>query len=308
MRAVIRLTWATGGFELKFLLAGSLLLAIAPLAIALLLNANAPGPSCIANRTTPNCDSAFFYQVGSLGSQLIIAMGVLPIAVGSVLGSQLFSREIERATVQLPWSLTSSRTRWLAERVLILLVFVVLIVIAPAITTTILEGSISPGVAATNTLVDFGFRGVSVVARAAAMFSVAALVGLSVGRALPALLLSVVAALLLAVAVPFLALATQPTEFIAPLGDPKVRYGLVREERYQDPAGTLFTIDEVTAKVPPDAGDPTTWIEANFRQVATGVRGERYWDAEGASTIMLAAVTIASLGAATVLVARRRPY
>ena len=123
-----------------------------------------------------------------------------------------------------------------------------------------------------------------------------------------ALLLSVVAALVIAVAVPFLALATQPTEFIAPLGDPKVRYGLVREERYQDPAGTLFTIDEVTAKVPSDAGDPTTWIEAHFRQVATGVRGERYWNAEGASSMMLAAVTIASLGAATVLVARRRPY
>ncbi|MBI3745698.1 MAG: hypothetical protein HY264_04095 [Chloroflexi bacterium] len=308
MRAIVRLTWATGGFELKFLLAGSLLLATASLAIAFLLNANAPGPTCIANRTTPSCDTAFFYQVGSLGSQLIIAMGVLPIAIGSVLGSQLFSREIERATVQLPWSLTSSRTRWLAERLLILLLFVVLIVIAPAITTTILEGSISPGVAATNTLVDFGFRGVSVVARAAAMFSVAALVGLSVGRALPALLLSLIAALLIAVAVPFLALATQPTEFIAPLGDPKVRYGLVREEQYQDPAGTLFTIDEVTAKVPPDAGDPTTWIEANFRKVATGVRGERYWDAEIASAIMLAAVTVASLGAATVLVARRRPY
>ena len=299
---------ATGGFELKFLIAGSLLLATTALVLAFVLNANAPGPSCLANSTTPACDAAFFYQVGSLGSELIIAMGVLPIAVGGVLGSQLFSREIERATVQLPWSLTSSRTRWLAERVLILLVFVGLIVLAPAITTTILEGSISPGVSATNTLVDFGFRGVSVVARAATIFSVAALVGLSVGRALPALLLSVVAALVIAVAVPFLALATQPTEFIAPLGDPKVRYGLVREERYQDPAGTLFTIDEVTAKVPSDAGDPTTWIEAHFRQVATGVRGERYWNAEGASSMMLAAVTIASLGAATVLVARRRPY
>jgi ABC-type transport system involved in multi-copper enzyme maturation permease subunit len=308
MKTVIRLTWATGGFELKFLLAGSLLLATASLAIAFLLNANAPGPSCMANSTTPNCDTAFFYQLGSLGSQLIIAMGVLPIVVGGVLGSQLFSREIERATVQLPWSLTSSRTSWLAERVVILLVLVGLIVLAPAIATTILEGSINPDVPATDTLVDFGFRGVSVVARAAAIFSIAALVGLTVGRALPSLLLSVVAALSIVIAVPFVALATQPTEFIAPLGDPKVRYGLVREERYQDPAGTLFTIDEVTARVPPDAGDPTTWIEANYRQVATGVRGVRYWDAELASTFLLAAVTIASLGAATVVVARRRPY
>lgn len=308
MKAVARLTWATGGFELKFLFAGTLLLAAASFALAILLHANAPGPSCVANSTTPNCDTAFFYQMGSLGSQLIMAMGALPIAVGGVLGSQLFAREIERATAQLPWSLASSRTRWLAERVMILLVVVVLIVVVPAVTTTILEGSINPGIAATDTLVDFGFRGVSVVARAVAIFSVSALIGLTVGRALPALLLALVVALIIVVAVPFLALARQPTEFIAQLGDPRVRYGLVRDERYQDPAGTLFTIDAVTAKVPPDAGDPTTWIEENFRQVAVGVRGERYWDAEVASTLMLVAVTMASLGAAAVLVARRRPY
>ncbi len=307
MRAVARLTWATGGFELRFLLAGSLLLAGASFALALLLNAGAPAPSCLGDKTS-SCYSAFFYQLGSLGSQLIIAMGALPIAVGGVLGSQVFAREIERGTAQLPWSLSSSRTRWLAERVLVLLAVVGLMVVMPAITTTILEGSINPGVAATDTLVDFGFRGVSVVARSIAVFTAAALVGLIVGRALPALLLSFVAALVIVAAVPFLALSAQPTEFIAQLGDPRVRYGLVRDERFQDPTGTLFTIDAVTAKVPAGVGDATTWIEANFRQVAIGVRGERYWDAEVASTLMLAAVTMASLAAAAVLVVRRRPY
>lgn len=308
MKAVMRLTWATGGFELKFLSVGSALLTVVSLALAFILNANAPGPSCVINSTTPNCDTTFFFQVGSLGSQLIIAAGIVPIAVGGVLGSQVFAREIERATVQFPWSLAPSRTRWLAERTLILLAVVGLIVLAPAITTTILEGAINPGVVATNSLADFGLRGVSVIARSGAIFAVAVLIGLAVGRALPALLLSIAASLAIVVLIPSIAVAVQPTEFIAPLGDVKVRYSVVREERYQDAAGTLFTIDEVTARVPADAPDPTTWIEANFRQVATGVRGERYWDAEVVSAALLAAVTLVSLGAAAALVSRRRPY
>lgn len=309
MRSVTRLTWAVGGFELKFLLVGSLLVSAATLALALLLNANAPDASCATNSVgASNCDTAFFYQLGDLGSQLILTMAVLPIAVGCVLGSQLFAREIERGTVQLPWSLASSRTKWLGERILISLALVALIVLAPSVTSMILEGAINQGVDPTSTLVDFGFRGPSVVARAIAIFAVAAPIGLAIGRTLPALLVSLAVGLVIAVVVQPLALATQPTEFIAPLGDPKVRHGVVREERYLDPAGRLFTIDEVTTQVPPDAEDATTWIEANFRQVATGVRGERYWDAEAASTAMLAAVTLASLGAATLLVARRRPF
>lgn len=309
MKSVTRLTWAVGGFELRFLLVGSLLAAAASFALALVLNPNAPDASCLTSgAAASDCDTALFFQLGSLGSQLILAMGILPIAVGGVLGSQLFAREIERRTIQFPWSLAPSRTKWLAERLLVLLALVGLIVVAPAITATVLEGSIDPQVEATETLVDFGFRGPSVVARAIAVFALAAFIGLAIGRVLPALLLSLAVGAVIALAVPFLALAIQPTEFIAPLGDPQVRYGEVREERLQDASGALFTIDEVTAQVPPDAEDATTWIEANFQQVATGVRGERYWDVEAASTAMLAAVTVAAVAASSVLVTRRRPY
>lgn len=309
MRSVSRLTWAVGGFELRFLLVASLLAAAACLALALVLAANAPDPVCLtSNDAAASCDTAFFFQVGSLGSQLIVAMGILPLAVGGVLGIGFSAREIERGTVQLPWSLTPSRTRWLAERVLILLALIFMIVVIPALSTTVLEGQIDPAVDANATLVDFGFRGPSVVGRAIAIFAVASLIGLAIGRTLPALLLSFAAGAAIIVLLPPLALAVQPTEVIAPLGDPQVRYGVVREERLEDASGSLFTIDEVTAIVPPGTDDPTSWIEANFRQVAMGVRGERYWNVEMASFLILGALTLASFGGAAILVSRRRPY
>lgn len=305
MTPVARLTWRVAAFELKALLVTATIITVGSWILVTLLGANAPSTPCVAAGTA--CDDALFAELGRRGGQLMVAMAFLPIAVGGILGSQLFAREIERGTAQLPWSLAASRVRWYLERVTASGFAVVLIVVIPAVASMALEGAINPGVDPARSLLDFGLRGPSVVARSLAVFVVSSVVGLAVGRVLPALILSVVVGAALVALIHPLSLAAQPTELIAPLGDPQVRYGVVRDERYQDAAGLLYPIDEVMANVPSGTGDPAGWIASNYRQVAIGVRGEHYWDAEMTSTAILTVVTALALALGALISRGRRP-
>lgn len=309
MAAVARLTWRTSSFELKALTAVTAALAVTMVVFTVLLARSAPPAACFAaDSGAAECEARGFYELVRFGGQIFAAMTLVPIVVGGVLGSQVFAREIERGTVQLPWSLTPRRSLWFVERAVVLLAIAAVLAVVLAVTSTTLESAIHPDVGAGATLLDFGLRGPSLVGRTIAVFAIAGTVGLLVGRTLPALLISVFAGLVVAVVVTPMVTLIQPTELIGPLGDRQVLHGIVREERYLATDGTLLTINEVTAKVPPGTSDPTTWIEENYRQAAIGIPGRRYWQLEATTAAALSVVSVLSLALGAIAARWRRPF
>lgn len=246
------------------------------------------------------------------GGGITGALAFIPMISGLLLGSVLVSREIEHRTAQLSWSLSASRRRWLAERVLPVAALLAVLLGALAVAAELLQGASDPSVDPRATLDGYGLRGLPLVARGMAVLSVAVLLGALFGRQLPALILagalSVAGAWVILGAFPFGA----PTEWIAADDEGytmmnsaegrAVRFGFRSDD------GTILDWDEAYALAPPGLSDPEQWIYRNLTPVQEMVRAERLLEIElRESAILLTGAGVALLGAFLV-VERRRPY
>lgn len=309
MFAMSRLTWRSAAFEIAAFSLLSGLLTVAMIAFTIWLRQSPPSTACFVSGPVGDCSSArSFFDLSATASKVIQSVGLLPIAIGGVLGSQLFSKDIERGSMQLPWSLSPSRSRWFFERLLISGSIVAALLTAVAIAATALEAAIHPNVGPGDSLMDLGLRGPSLVALGIAAFSLAAVCGLMLGRSFPALLAGVAAAAIVGVISQPLAVVTQPSEVISQMGRPQVSFAIVRDDMYQMRDGKLLTLNEATALVPPGTEDPPTWIGANLKEVAVGVPGQRYLVVEAVWCAILLAVSASSILVGLVVVRRRRPY
>lgn len=201
MLAQLRLTWRMQRWELAFLIGGCLLLALAMSLVAWQLdlsretvtacyevaNGAAISESC---RSTIEWGNLLASAVGILGPAAIFA----PFPVGIFLGAPLVAREIEHRTAPIAWSLSLSRRRWLAGSTLPLLVLIAVALLA--------LGQASELVLSTAEERELGFRhygmfGPLLAARGLAVFAIGVVVGLALGRVLPAILVTALAAVAL---------------------------------------------------------------------------------------------------------------
>lgn len=158
---------------------------------------------CMARAWTapPNtaCADAAAVWFGAFGSKLILFQTVLVIA-GAVLGSVLVSREIERATAQLGWSLRGSRSRWLAERMMAMTILMALLLGILLVAVALSSVATWVGPDAFEAWWHYAVRGPLLLVRGLATLAVAVLIGAAVGRQMPALLFGALAALVLGMA------------------------------------------------------------------------------------------------------------
>lgn len=201
MRTFLRLAWRLQRWEVAVLIGGSLLLAAAAAFVAWQTSVTeaalemcyadaAGGPISASCRSL--IDSGNLWT--SLGPMLVGATTVVPFVVGILLGAPLVSRELEKRTASIAWSLSLSRTRWLVIRGAPILV---------AITTALLLlGQASEALIRATPPGELGFgyfamHGPLIAARGIAVFCIGVLVGLMMGRVLPAILVTGVAAIAL---------------------------------------------------------------------------------------------------------------
>jgi hypothetical protein len=200
MLARLRLAWRMQRWELAVLVGGCLLLALAMAAVAWQLDVNRVVlTACYADPTAPlsaSCRSTIEW-----GNALTSAIGLLgavstfaPFPLGIFLGAPLVAREIEHRTAPIAWSLSVSRRRWLAGRALPLLVVIGL--------ALLVFGQASELMLSTAEERALGFRhygmfGPIVVARGLAVWGIGVAVGLALGRVLPAILVTTLAAVAL---------------------------------------------------------------------------------------------------------------
>ena len=204
MITFLRLTWRLQRWEIAVLVGGSLLFAaITALAAWQTSMASADLQACYSTTSGGSLSSACQTLIErgnfltTLDPILEGATTVLPFIVGILLGAPLVAREIEKRTSSIAWSLSLSRTRWLALRAapILIAIGVVLLLVgqaSEALITATPDGTLGFRV--------FAMHGPVVAARGVAVFCIGVLVGLVMGRTLPTILVTGVAAIALVAA------------------------------------------------------------------------------------------------------------
>jgi hypothetical protein len=273
------------------------------------LDPSAPAGDCAGLEAGLSFDHAWAGRVVAL-------LTALPFVVGVIVGGPMGSTEIENGTASLTWFLEPTRIRWLLQRMIVLGGIVVLMLILPALAGEVLSrGRIPRYDPATTAFVDAGARGALLVVRGLAMFVLAALIGVVVGRVLPTIVIAVGVALLA-----FLVLdaarwvALPPAEPYASSGDRfviDIAPSATQPGVYVDREGRLHSIDEIRAMAPVPVDDPAfeAWfLEQGFVQAAWGIDGASLASIPAREVVALMLVIPAGALAAMAVVRNRRPY
>jgi hypothetical protein len=244
-----------------------------------------------------------------VGGSILGLMAALPVVLGVVLGSQIVSREVDEGTAPLIWGLAPSRRRWLLLRVFPLTVLLIGLLAVAGVAGSSLLAAQWPWLDPVASFKDYGLRGPIVPARGLAIFAVALLIGGLTGRRLPALIVSLVAAIALLISLTLAFPFGQPTEALPPevtgdfMGFDVVGPGFEMQD------GTLLSVDEAIALAPdPSARDDAyAWAREHFRYALIGIPRQRVGEVELREAALLAGTAITSLLMSILVIERRRP-
>jgi hypothetical protein len=258
----LRLLWRLHRWEGTFFIGGALLLSAIMAIVAWQLDASRDMVVACYEQPT-DVLSAECRSVIEWGNTLAGAIGILgavatvaPFVAGIFLGAPLLSREIEHRTAPMAWSLTASRPGWLAWRTvpLLVLLLVALLVLGQAsayLLETAEEGELG--------FRQFGMFGPILAARGLAVFGVGVLVGLALGRVLPALLVTTLAtvAIVGGMSIGRDMLMRGEAAWV-PMGDQAEIVHMVFDSGFRsDATGAVITWDEAYNQYP-DSFDETT--------------------------------------------------
>ncbi len=312
MMSWLRLAWKVQRWELIFLLGGSLLLALAMAIVAWQIEVNGDAiAACYEQPETawsPACRSMIEFG-NALASAVRILGGaatVAPFAVGTFLGAPLVSREIEHRTAPIAWSLSLSRRRWLASRVLPALVLIGAVLLILGQTSELLLSSVEDGALGFR---HYGQHGPILAMRGLAVFGIGAVVGLALGRVLPAVLVTTLATVVLVAGTSIGRdqLMRAEAEWFSP-GVEVEAISMIYDSRLRDDAtGEILTYEEVYQEFPPEELDPDTGVPPGMTQLYLAIHPDRYPSFVARETAALAGFAVALLALAWWLISTRRP-
>ena len=309
----LRLTWRMQRWELAVLVGGCVLLALAMTLVAWQLDLSRETVTAcyeIANRAaiSESCRSTIEWgnllagMVGILGAATTFA----PFLVGVLLGAPLVAREIEHRTAPIAWSLSLSRRRWLAGSTLPLLVLIGLVLLA--------LGQASELMLSTAEDLELGFRhygmfGPLIAARGLAVFAIGVVVGLAVGRVLPAVLVTALAAVALTASLSIGRDLIMRAESVwVPMGDQSEVVAMVYDSGFRSAAtGEVITSEQAYNQYPEAFNEMGEGAPPDMTAVWRIVPPERFglFTAREAGLLAFTIVVIGGVG--FVLVGSRRP-
>lgn len=305
MRVLWRLTWSLARGEIAaVLIAGAALAVVAGffgMQLGGVLAARCPGGMV----AVPACDLSGIGDF-ELARRIAVVVAVVAAASATILGGQLVAREIEHGTAVFAWANTRSRTRWLAERSLVTLLPVGVVLVVLATAANELTAVTEPGRDLGASFAGYGLRGFGLIARGLAVFGLAVLAGAVVGRVLPAVLV----AAFLAAAVFFLGMGMpfvlRSPEVVAPLGRPEVMDALTTATAFRAADGRLLSLEEAYASAPPGV-DADDWVWQTYERVAVGIPGRRFAEVEVQTSVILGGLGLGGWALAAAVVRRRSP-
>jgi hypothetical protein len=312
MLAAARTAWRMQRWELLVLVGGSLLVALAMVVVAWQVDANAEALAACYERPATTLSAECRSAIG-FGNFLGSAVGVLggvgivvPFGVGILLGGPMVAREVERRTAPIAWSLSRSRRRWLAGRVLPVALAVALALAAVGAASELLlrvTRDAEPG------FMDFGAHGPLIAARGLGALGIGVLVGLVCGRVLPAILVTGLATIALMAGLQLARDQMMRAEAVwIEVPEDGGSFAMVYDQAWTDDAtGALVTYDEAFARHPEAFGPEGSWMPPGMTQVYLATPADLYPNfvaREIAALALLAAVAGAS---AAWVIGWRRP-
>jgi hypothetical protein len=261
--------------------------------------------------TTPReCEfkiNEFYGIVSSRGWIVAGLTGFVPLAAALLIGVAVVGRELERGTTRLAWALTPSRMHWLAHRLVPVLVFVTIVGLVLGAAADRWLAASEPGVDPANAFAGFGQRGPVLAARAVFVFALAVAVGAVIGRALPAVILGGIIAIVGLVGGAEAHQRILRTEAIV-IDEAALGPGdLWIDQKFRLADGTLVGWEDVERYDPPpiEHDDETVW--PTLPQVTIGVPGRRYGEVALREIGALAGGSLVALAVTAAVVGRRRP-
>ena len=249
--------------------------------------------------------------------KVMAAMAILPLFVGLFLGIPIVAREIEAGTAPTVWALVGARGRWLARRLVPVLLILVVSLGFLAIASDFLWAGRQPW-GPTPNMSDLGLHGPGIVARGLAVFGLAVLVGAFIGRTLPAVLIGVVLCLGVymgaQIALGVWLQAEARNHVTTSAGNPEQLFpgGTYFSQAWIGPDGQVIFDTEEAAALAPAGVAPYEWLfygpeNGGLQVVQMGVPGSSYPTWVLIETIGFGLVGIVAIALVFPVVARRRP-
>jgi hypothetical protein len=321
MGRAIRLAYRMQRFELRLVLGAALLVVVAALAIAWQtrvlrdeqLACYRDAPTAVEGSLDSPCSAQDSSLVVLEQAAAFVKAGVVatPILLGLFLGIPLVAREMESRTVQLAWTLSRSRRRWLLQRATPVLGAMVVACIAAGVAGDVLvhsapwvEGS-DPGFS------DWWARGPQVAVRGVAVGAIGLVVGSFIGRQLPALLLAGIGTLALFVAATLMVdgwmeAAAEPVV----VGPDQIVSGKIYGSALRDDAtGEVISYEQAYETFGESFGEAIDEFgnPVGYSQVYFMVPSRRYGEFVLYEAAIFGLVALAGIGVSTQIVANRRP-
>lgn len=237
----------------------------------------------------------------------------LPLAVGMILGVPIVAREIELGTAPFTWSMTPSRRRWLFGRLAVVLPILIVALSFAVFSAESLEAASSPTVDPGASFSNYGTRGILMLGWGVLALAVAALVGATMGRTLPAVVVS--AAIVLA-----LHIAANPLMFhyLKSEGTPAYAFHTVpsvQEKWLVTRSALALDLAAYDARDQLITRDAEAWVTEHgkdpqykgFDVVPMVIPGRDYFWAEARETTGLLFLAALAIGTTFFVVSRRRP-
>ena len=308
MTRSLRLVFRMQRFEIVALLIFAAALVAAALYVAYELDAVGFGPCYLAVETPPaGCEALgrrFFDLQMDHANPVFSFLGILPYTVGIFLGGPAIARELERGTSRLAWSISPSRIRWYAWRVLPVVLVAVAMTFPAGWAADRLVAARTPGIDLANSFDTFGGRGVLVAITAFVMVAGSIGLGSVIGRVLPTVILALVLGYFGILAVQHLHADVTAREAVV-VEESNLRPG----DRFVDqffrlPDGRLVGWQELE-QIDPESFQSE--MGPQYPIVTFVIPAERYREVEAREALLLGSIGVAMLVGAGAIVARRRP-
>jgi hypothetical protein len=307
------MTWARLAFRLQpasIGFAAFLCLGLAAAALWLTADMRAALAQCGTSSAPEACDLIYAFQNthGQAVQMTQMGIGFAQYAVPLALGVPIVTREIEHKTAMIAWPLAGSRLKWLAWRLVPVLVIGLALTGVMAFAADQLAQAYFP-----NSDIGFdrhGSRGVSLVTRAVLVLVAGVALGALIGRLLPALLVGIALAVGVSTGLDsVLRNWVEPTELAQSESVFVGAFPLTTGLEFRAPDGTPIT--DVEAEAIHQAVYEEHGAEADPallpREVFYGVAASRYPEVLARESAAVLGATVAAAGVAAVVVRRRRP-
>jgi hypothetical protein len=232
---------------------------------------------------------------------------IFPVIAGLLAGAPIVARELESGTARLAWSLAPSRTRWLAQRAVPILIMVLLAALAIGFVAEGLTHTLAPTQDLDQSFAGFRARGLLIGIEALLVASIALAIGAILGRAAPTLIVTLVLTTLVGVAVDKVERQLMTNEAVVAESNNYMYTdaNLYLDSRLKFPDGSILTYDEAYRTHPElqnGYDEMTGPVEVIYY-----IPGSRYHEVERREALALLAVAAAFGMLATFAVVRRRP-